>query len=130
MSELPKCRTKHCRGRCFKSGKSPYCSKCRTRRFAAKYPISYHFAKLRNRAKERGKEFTLTLEQYTHFWNSSGYAERRGKTAESLSINRKDNSRGYHFDNIEAIPLTYNARFQYANIPEHIREEIRRAEGR
>jgi len=130
MSKPNKCLTKRCRGRCYKSGKSPYCSKCRSRRFAEKNPIKYHFSKLRNRAKERGKEFTLTLEQYTYFWNTSGYAERRGKTAQSLSINRKDNSKGYHFDNIEAIPLTWNARFQYANIPEYIREQIRAAEGR
>lgn len=108
-----KCRTKFCRGKAHRSGKSPYCSKCRTRRWRDKHPIKYHFHKLRSRARERGHEFRLTLFDYACFWFSTGYGVLRGKTALSLSINRIDNSKGYIPGNIEAITLSENSRRQF-----------------
>ena len=71
--------------------------------------MHYSFNKLRNRAKERGHAFHLTYEQYEQFALSSGYAERKGKTAESFSINRIDPERGYEVDNIECITLSENS---------------------
>jgi len=64
------------------------------------------------------------VEDYTRFWNESAYGERRGKTAQSLSINRIDNSRGYHADNIEAVTLSLNSRLRYAPIPGWFRAEV------
>jgi hypothetical protein len=81
-----KCATKYCRRRVQKSEKSPICSRCRARRWKERYPLRYSFNKLRWRAKERGHAFKLTFEQYERFALASGYAENKGKTAESFSI--------------------------------------------
>lgn len=132
MSKLkPKrCRTKRCRGRISKSGHSPFCSKCRTRRWKESNPIKYAFGKLRNRAKERGHQFTLTLEEYTKFVHETDYWKNRGKTAQSLSINRIRPNEGYHAGNIEAITLSMNSRLRYAPLPDYMKAEMERAERR
>jgi hypothetical protein len=89
---MTKCRTKFCRGGTFKQHHSPYCSKCRSRRFKERHPLKYSFGKLRARAKERGHAFTLTFADYEAFAKQTGYAELKGKTKHSLSINRRTNS--------------------------------------
>ena len=110
------------------SAHSPYCSKCRARRFKAAHPLKYAFGKLRNRAKERGKEFTLTFEEYHKFAVDSGYAELKGRTKHSLSIHRIDDARGYHIDNIGAVSVSLNNRLRYANVPEWIKEKVMAAD--
>lgn len=121
---LPKCQTKFCRGLVLPTSHSPYCGKCRSRRFKERHPLKYSFGKLRNRAKERGHAFTLTFEQYEQFAKQTGYAELKGKTKHSLSINRKRNGEGYHVDNIEAVTLSVNSRLRYAPLPPYLREEM------
>jgi len=69
-----------------------------------------HFLDLKNRAKQRGHEFTITFEQYLNFWTTSGYAEKHGKTGESLSVDRIENALGYHFWNIQPLLLSSNSR--------------------
>jgi len=122
-----KCRTPFCLGRRTKSGHSPYCAKCRARRFKEKHPLKYFFNKLRSRARERGHEFTLTFLEYEHFATTSGYAALKGKTKYSLSLNRKDPERGYHADNIEAVTLSMNTRLMYSTLPYDLREELKLA---
>jgi hypothetical protein len=107
------CRTRNCRGFVGKSGKSPYCAKCRTRRWKAKYPLHYSFAKLQARARERKKDFSLTRSQYIYFAKSTGYEKMKGKTSFSLSIDRIDDKQGYHWWNIQAITLRENTRKQF-----------------
>lgn len=125
---MSKCRTKFCRGRTTKTGRSPYCSKCRSRRWKEKAPLKYAFHNLRNRARHRGHKFTLTFEEYEEFAIRTGYAALKGKTAQSLSIHRKDDKRGYHSDNIAAVTLSMNTRLKYANIPAWLRDEWMAAE--
>jgi hypothetical protein len=60
-------------------------------------------------AKRRRKDFTLTINQFETFCKQTGYDEHKGKTANSLSIDRVNNDRGYHFDNIRAITLSENS---------------------
>lgn len=126
-----KCATKFCRGIATQTGHSPYCSRCRGRRFAKAHPITNHWMKLKYRAAERGIEFKLTLEEYTEFWNSSGYGLLHGKTSHSLSIDRIDSSKGYVKGNIRAVTLSYNSRRQFVpyfqnSAPDA--EELRRVE--
>ena len=126
MKPLPRCRTKFCRCRCFKSGKSPFCAKCRSRRFKAAHPIKYAFAKLLQRAKERGHEFSLTLADYTKFWEETGYGEFKGKTKHSLSIHRVDEAKGYEAGNVAAVTLSMNSRLKYAPLPGWLKQEMLR----
>ena len=105
-----KCKTKYCRGVVHETTRSPFCSKCKMRKHKEKNPLRYAYTKLKSRAKERGHEFKLTFEQYKQFALETGYLEKKGKTADSLSIDRIDPSRGYEVGNIRAVTLRENAR--------------------
>jgi|GEM_PF-3185857 hypothetical protein len=122
------CKTSRCRGITTESGHSPYCAKCRYRRWRDKFPLHCSYNNLKKRAKERGKDFTLTREQYVEFATKTDYAKMKGKTSLSLSINRKDNSQGYHYWNIEAITLSENSRKLFTNMPDWMKDEIRALE--
>jgi hypothetical protein len=123
-----RCRTKFCRGLSWPNGHSPYCSRCRSRRFKEAHPLKYSFGKLRARAKERGHAFGLTFEDYHTFAIQTGYDKLKGKTRHSLSINRKQNHLGYTRDNIEAVSLSLNSRIAYSNMPAWMIEDMKREE--
>jgi hypothetical protein len=113
-TNLNHCLAPRCRGLVQKKiCHSPYCSKCRGRRWATKFPLNYAFHNLRKRAKQRGKDFSLTRSEYIEFAIKTDYARLKGKTSLSLSINRIDNLKGYHVGNIEAITLSENSRKQF-----------------
>lgn len=119
-----KCATKFCRGNVGPRDRSPYCPKCRARRFKAAHPLKYAFNKLRNRARERGHAFTLTFADYEAFAVASGYDKLKGKFARALSIHRRDDGKGYEPGNLVAISLGLNARLRWANgIPQHLQDE-------
>lgn len=113
-TELHHCRSRNCRGLVHqKKEHSPFCSRCRRNRWKIKFPLHYSFSNFRKRARQRGKDFSLTREQYVAFAIKTDYARLRGKTSLSLSIDRKDDSRGYSADNIQAISLRENSRKQF-----------------
>jgi hypothetical protein len=126
VTSLKRCKIPRCRRHVFPSEHSDKCSKHRREAWKAKNPLRYFFGMLRRRAKERGKEFSLTFEQYTKFAEETGYDKivNRGKTATSLTIHRKIDSEGYHAWNIQAVTLSMNARLQFAQIPESYRQQI------
>jgi hypothetical protein len=114
MSENTKhCQTKYCRGVCSPGGRSPYCGKCRARQFRANHPVRAHFNNLRNRARARGHEFTISFAEYEKFWFESGYGAKHGKTKESFSIDRIRPELGYVPGNIRAKTLSENARLRF-----------------
>jgi len=121
---MKKCATKFCRGKTTERNHSPYCPKCATRRFKDAHPIKYAFNKLRCRANERGKTFDLTIGQYEQFCRETGYDKLKGKHKYSMSIHRKDNSKGYSIDNIESVTLSENSRLQFANMPNWLKDEM------
>jgi hypothetical protein len=65
---------------------------------------------LRDNAKRRGKEFTLTFDQFKEFCYQTDYIAGRGRTKESYSIDRIDNQLGYTADNIRVMTVADNAR--------------------
>lgn len=89
------------------------CPRCQSRWLKKHHPLKYYFGKLRRRAKERGKDFSLTFEQYRTFCLNTDYHKLKGKSSISLSIDRKDDKQGYHAWNIQAISLRENTRKQY-----------------
>lgn len=103
-----KCRTKYCRGRVSKLTHSPWCPKCKTRRYKEKHPLKYSYYKLKFRALERGITFNLTFAQYEEFAISTGYASERGKTKFSLSIDRIEVDKGYEVGNLQVLTLSEN----------------------
>ena len=107
-----KCKTKHCRGRATKTGKSPHCSKCRSRKWREKYPAHYAYAKLRGSAKRRGKTFFLTRKRFVELWNE-GLKFNHGREGHNLTVNRINNSLGYQDDNVELMTRSENSRKRY-----------------
>ena len=99
-----------------KKNRSPYCPHCKFVKWKAQNPLRYSFGNLRRRAKRRGKDFSLTFEQYREFAVKTDYARLKGKSSLSLSIDRKNNSRGYHADNIQAMTIRDNCRKQFVPI--------------
>jgi hypothetical protein len=95
--------------------------------FKERFPLKYSFQKLRARARERGHEFSLTYEQYEAFAIKTDYARLKGKTSLSLSIDRKDDSLGYHHWNIQAITIRENSRKLWTDMPGYMKEEMRLA---
>lgn len=112
-----KCATKFCRRLVHKTGKSPFCARCRSRRFKEKFPLKYSFNKLKQRARERGHAFNLTYDQYEKFAVESGYALDKGKQPTSLSIDRIEGSKGYEVGNIRVLTLSENTRKEFVNYP-------------
>lgn len=71
-------------------------------------PESYTYSLLKSNAKRRGKEFTLTLEEFKTFCQETGYLQGKGKKKKSMSIDRIDHTKGYSIDNIQILSLSEN----------------------
>lgn len=104
------CKTPYCRNKNRFKKHEYYCAKCLKRRLKERDPVRYFYHTLKNRAKRRGKVFTLTLEQYKSFVTETNYLLLKGSSKNSLTIDRIDNNRGYEFDNIRAITCSENSR--------------------
>lgn len=106
------CRTKHCRGIVHKSCRSPWCAKCKAKRWKAASPVGYFYHKLRTSANRRKILFLLTRQKFAELWNG-GLAANHGKTKFCLSVDRVRNSEGYHDDNVQLLTLSQNVRKQF-----------------
>lgn len=71
-------------------------------------PVKSLFYEKRSNAKRRGKEWSLTLEQFRTIVSQQDYMDCRGITKQCLHLDRIDNSKGYHFDNIQIITCSEN----------------------
>lgn len=125
------CSNRRCSGLVVsEASKNTLCPKCRWHRWVDRNPLAAAFKTLRNHAKERGKDFTITLEHFRQFAEKTDYLKRKGKTSLSLHVDRICETRGYHNDNISAITLAENNRkkwvayFQEQQYADSIREEI------
>lgn len=105
---LNKCETKYCRNDRAKGRRK--CHKCRTREYKERHPVKYAFHVLKKNAKRRGKEFSLTFEQFSEFCHETKLLTKRGIWAESWTIDRIDEDRGYHIDNIQILTNSENVR--------------------
>lgn len=106
-----KCWSRDCKNQARKQRR--YCTSCEKRKYREKYPLKYWYDTLKMNAKRRRKEFTLTLKEFEKFCNTSGYDKKKGKTADSLSIDRIKDWEGYTNENIRAITLSQNTQRRY-----------------
>jgi hypothetical protein len=102
------CATKFCRNpspRAYssdsKAGRT--CSKCKMRLWRANNPVQAAYANLKNNASRRGISFKLTLEQFAEWVAGTDYLQNRGRTAESLTVDRIDAERGYELGNLQIL---------------------------
>lgn len=105
--KLRRCDTKYC------TKLAPYgrkkCWKCIKRKYRAAYPIVAAYQNLRNNAKRRGKEFTITMDQFKKFCRKTKYLQGRGRAADCYSIDRIDNNKGYTVENIRVLTVAENS---------------------
>ena len=120
----PKCETNHCRKRKVKGRK--YCHSCIKKAYKEKHPVRYSYNSLKQNAKRRQKDFSLTFEEFEQFCYKTDYIRGAGKMSHSYSIDRIDSTKGYHIDNIQVLTLSQNSSkgrkvllydYQY---PEHV----------
>lgn len=105
------CCTPHCRNKRAKDYR--VCWKCHSRKFREAHPIAAAYRSLKDRAKQRGHQFELTLLQFEIFCLETDYIARRGKTAESLSIDRIKGDEPYRLGNLQVLTLAENSRKSY-----------------
>lgn len=89
-------------------------------------PEKYCWMVLRNNAKRRGKEFTITYEEFLKFLKQNpNYMLKKGIRVKSLQIDRIDNLKGYSLDNIRAITLRENVykRHNHDEFPDKVFDE-------
>lgn len=86
--------------------KNNYCSKCQR----LKNPEKYAYQTLKDNAKRRGKEFTLTFEQFNEFAIKTNYIARKGRKKDCLHVDRICEKDGYTKENIQVLTNSQNVR--------------------
>jgi hypothetical protein len=86
-----------------------YCCKHHHQALKDRDLISYIYSHRKQRAKARGHEWTLTLENFREWCEWTGYHLRKGRTPGAASIDRKLGQYGYHVWNIASIPYGANS---------------------
>lgn len=105
---MKKCSTPRCRNNRAKDRKC--CNTCNSRKWRKKHPLRYCYNALKQNSKRRNKEFTLSFEEFTKFCYETKYLAKKGQTKDSYTIDRKDSTKGYTFDNIQVLTLSENSR--------------------
>ena len=84
-------------------------------------PVRIAYTSLKCHAKERGKEFSLTLDQFKEFCVKSNYLNCKGIEKNSYHIDRIDESKGYEIGNIQLLTNTENVRkyIKFVEINKH-----------
>lgn len=67
------------------------------------------FAALRDHARGRGIEFTITFAEFEAFAVQSEYIEKKGNHREGLTVDRIDNLKGYVPGNIQPMTRARNS---------------------
>jgi hypothetical protein len=94
------------------------CHRARLNR--ANRPEDYAYEMVRKSARKRHISFTITRDEFKRLINGTDYLTKRGRGPEDLQINRKDDNKGYTFENCEVTTGAKN----YAQ--EHERKRVKR----
>lgn len=105
---MRKCSTKYCRKPA--ATQKTKCHACRKAEWKKNNPIRAAYCNLRTNAKRRGKEFTITFEEFEKWCEETQYMFGKGRTATSYTIDRIDPERGYSIDNIRVLTNSENVR--------------------
>lgn len=98
-----RCKNKH-------TPKDRFCAKHRHRYNKFINPIKYTYHQKRSRARERGIEWNLTIEEFRDFVIETNYMQNKGKKAGSASIDRIDPRKGYEVGNLQILSLSDNSK--------------------
>ena len=92
----------------FYSKKGCYCNKCKYLIEKENDPIGLSYRRLKSHAKQRGKEFSLTKDEFSQFCIKSEYLVKKGIHKNCYHIDRIDETKGYSIDNIQILTNTEN----------------------
>lgn len=102
-----RCSTRYCLNDVAVCG---VCWKCYSRRWRANNPLLAAYTALKCNAKRRDIPFFLTKEEFHELCVLTNYLKLRGKTPDSMSIDRIVDSAGYVMGNLNVITLAENTR--------------------
>lgn len=88
---------------CWNKASGVLCGTCRSRKSRLADPVKYAYHNIKNRAKQRGKVFTLTLEYFRKFCIKTEYIAGKNRSAEGYTVDRIRNEDGYTDDNIQML---------------------------
>jgi hypothetical protein len=71
-------------------------------------PVENRFVNFKRNALRRGKEFTISLQEFRAFCETTGYIVTKGLRGFKATVDRIDNKRGYHIDNIQLLTMKAN----------------------
>ena len=107
------CMERGCtRPRRTKNGKRRRCYRCAMKRWRKNNPMRAAYYALRDRARHRRIEFTISFQEFEQFALISGYLNGVGNHAHSITIDRINNLRGYVPGNLQPLTRAENARKQ------------------
>ncbi len=90
-----------------------FCTKHRRQQGKEANPARYHYDLLKNNAKRRGKEFSISFQYFKSFCEETKYLELKGKGAKNLSIDRDNDELGYVEGNLKVLTLAHNTKKKY-----------------
>lgn len=96
--------------KCKRDTKGKKCGYCRLKKWRKDNPIKYAYSNLKNNAKQRGKFFDLTFEQFKKFAIKTEYIKKAGIKKNAYHIDRIDEYGGYTVDNIQLLTNSENSK--------------------
>lgn len=93
------------------------CNSCIYKQKKKSNPIRIAYASLKGHAKERGKDFNLSIKQFSDFCIKSNYLNCKGIQKFSFHVDRIDETKGYNINNIQLLKNIDNVR-KYINFVE------------
>jgi hypothetical protein len=74
-------------------------------------PLRYKYNKLRDNARRRGKQFTISFDYFKNFIEENWeYMSKSGRTKRSLHIDRKEVHLGYVPGNLQILTCSENCK--------------------
>lgn len=95
---------------CKAGSHKAYCPKHHHQALKARDVVSYMYSYKKQRAKARGIDWSLTLDEFRAFCEANGYHRKSGRFGRAASIDRIDPTQGYHIGNIRQISYSANSR--------------------
>lgn len=108
-----KCSTKFCKNLTETEG-TKFCKVCRKRQSRKRQsrerdPVAYSYRNLMDRAKQRCKPFSISLDYFRQFCYETDYIKGKGRNAKSFTVDCKINELGYVEGNLQILTLEANA---------------------
>jgi hypothetical protein len=72
----------------------------RLRKWRKENPKKYAYLTLKDNAKRRGKDFSITYEEFLIFCYRYKYIGKKGRTKTGYGVDRFDETKGYTLDNM------------------------------